>query len=110
MRSRSLALKQTLFREWHLDRLRPWVHYVPLSQEADELVEAVRFLDGDGRAEAERMAAQGRDWAARALRREDMEAWFFRLLLEYARVVDDRRASLGFDMDAAETEHGPEQQ
>jgi hypothetical protein len=35
-----------------------------------------------GRKEAERLAVQGREWAGRALRNEDLEVWFFRLLLE----------------------------
>ncbi|KAL2256797.1 hypothetical protein VTK26DRAFT_1115 [Humicola hyalothermophila] len=35
-----------------------------------------------GAKEAERLAMQGREWAAKVLRNEDMEVWFFRLLLE----------------------------
>jgi hypothetical protein len=30
------------------------------------------------------------------LRNVDFEVWFFRLLLEYGRVVDDRREEIGF--------------
>jgi hypothetical protein len=35
-----------------------------------------------GREEAERMALRGREWAGKVLRNEDLEVWFFRLLLE----------------------------
>ncbi|KOS16787.1 Beta-1 [Escovopsis weberi] len=45
---------------------------------------------------AERMARQGREWAGKALRREDMQIYMFRLLLEWGRIVDDDRERLGF--------------
>jgi hypothetical protein len=46
------------------------------------------------------IAEQGRKWAEKALRREDAEAYLFRLLLEYGRVVDDRRNEIGFQLEA----------
>lgn len=84
LRSRSLVFKWAIFREWHHEWLRPWAHFVPLSLQGDEWLEAVRFFnEGDlGKKEAERMAVQGREWAGRVLRKEDMEVWMFRLLLE----------------------------
>jgi hypothetical protein len=36
----------------------------------------------EGRREAQRLAMQGREWAGKVLRNDDLEAWFFRLLLE----------------------------
>lgn len=84
LRSRSLVFKLALFREWHAEWLRPWAHYIPLSFQGDDWLEAVRFFgDGTlGKKEAERLALQGRDWANQVLRNEDLEIWFFRLLLE----------------------------
>lgn len=89
LKSRSLVYKLAVFREWHAEWLRPWVHFIPLSLRGDEWLEAVRFFgSGDaahgdlGMREAERVAMQGRDWAAKVLRNEDLEVWFFRLLLE----------------------------
>ncbi|POR34067.1 Beta-1,2-xylosyltransferase 1, partial [Tolypocladium paradoxum] len=99
LRSMSLTFKLAVFREWHNEWLRPWAHYVPLSVQGDEWLEAVRFF-GDsslGNNEAERIAMASRDWASKVVRKEDMEAWFFRLLLEYARVIDDHREIIGFD-------------
>lgn len=98
LRSRSLTFKMAVFREWHEEWLRPWVHYVPLSLRGDEALEAVRYLSAEteGKAQAIRMAAASREWAGRALRKDDFEAWFFRLLLEYGRVVDDNRESIGY--------------
>ena len=44
------------------------------------------------------MAERGREWSNKVLRNEDFEVWFFRLLLEYGRLVDDNRESIGFDV------------
>ena len=46
--------------------------------------------------EAMCIAEQGREWAGRVLRKEDMEVYFYRLLLEWGRVTDDRREEIGF--------------
>ncbi|KAK2066884.1 hypothetical protein P8C59_000664 [Phyllachora maydis] len=99
LKSRSLVYKWAVFREWHQEWLKPWAHYIPLSLRGDDWLETVRFF-GDGalgKREAERLAMQGRDWANKALREEDLEVWFFRLLLEYGRVIDDDREKIGFD-------------
>ncbi|EXJ81199.1 hypothetical protein A1O3_07489 [Capronia epimyces CBS 606.96] len=82
--SNSLVHKLAVFREWHDEWLRPWVHHVPLSLTGDEYVEVMRYFDQEesGKIEAKRIANQGRDWAQKVLRNEDMEVWYFRLLLE----------------------------
>ena len=125
MQSKSLVFKQAIFREWHDEWLMPWAHYIPLSLNTgrnggrgweqpsaaigndkyleSEWAEALRyFVDEDARAEVasetgigEHLATTKRRWANMMLRREDMQSWMFRLLLEYARVVDDRRDTLG---------------
>lgn len=84
LRSRSLVYKLAIFREWHEEWLKPWVHYIPLSLRGDEWVEAIRWFAGEatGKKEAERLAVRGREWAKKAVRNEDLEVWFFRLLLE----------------------------
>ncbi|KAG6027119.1 hypothetical protein E4U41_001052, partial [Claviceps citrina] len=106
LRSRGQVFKQALFQEWHRDRLVPWVHYVPVSMRGDDLFDLVRFY-GREDARAERMAEESTRWAGKVLRKVDMEAWFFRLLLEYARVVDDDRASIGFDLSAGNATPAP---
>ena len=50
------------------------------SEESEEGKE--RKTVSQGTKEAERVAMQGREWAGKVLRHEDMEVWFFRLLLE----------------------------
>jgi hypothetical protein len=84
LKSKSLVYKLAVFREWHAEYIKPWVHYVPLSLRGEEWIESVRWFAGvdDGRKGAERIALAGRDWANKALRNVDMEVWFFRLLLE----------------------------
>ena len=98
LRSRCQIFKMALFREWHQDWLRPWLHYVPLSLKGGEWVELLRFFDREeaGRVAAQAMAEASRDWAQKVLRNEDFEVWFFRLLLEYGRLVDDDREIIGF--------------
>ncbi|KAH8894958.1 hypothetical protein GQ53DRAFT_71963 [Thozetella sp. PMI_491] len=100
LQSRSLVYKLAVFREWHFEWLKSWVHYIPLSLQGEEWLEAVRFFadSEDGKKEAERLAMEGREWANRVLRKVDMEAWFFRLLLEYGRVIDDNRENIGFTL------------
>ncbi|ODA78827.1 hypothetical protein RJ55_06211 [Drechmeria coniospora] len=99
LQSKSLTFKLSVFREWHSEWLKPWVHFVPLSLQGDDWLEAVRFFaDGSrGNREAEEIAITSKEWANKVLRKEDMEVWFFRLLLEYGRVIDDQRAVIGFD-------------
>ena len=82
--SRSLVYKLALFREWHDEWLRPWVHYIPLGLRGNEYVESVKYFDQEesGRVEAKKIADGSRDWAQKVLRNDDMEVWYFRLLLE----------------------------
>ncbi|CAK1356094.1 unnamed protein product [Cercospora beticola] len=96
--SHSLPLKMAVFREWHEEWIMPWVHYIPLSLKGEEVLEVVRYFDSEeeGKEMALRVAEEGRTWAKSALRNEDFEVWFFRLLLEYARVIDDEREGIGF--------------
>lgn len=84
LQSRSQIFKQALFREWHAEWLKPWLHYVPLSMQGNDWLELVRYYsDRDSGAEkAKQMAEESREWANKTLRKVDMEAWFFRLLLE----------------------------
>jgi hypothetical protein len=84
LKSKSLVYKMALSREWHEEWLKPWVHFIPLSLRGDEWVEVVRWfaVEPAGKTTAERIALQSRTWADKVLRNEDMEVWFFRLLLE----------------------------
>ncbi|PVH96241.1 glycosyltransferase family 90 protein [Periconia macrospinosa] len=124
LKSRSLVYKMAIFREWHQEWLKPWVHYVPLSLHGDEHLDLVQWFaggeaeaqalktfsrskqkqagnkGGNGNSEGERkareIAERSREWAGKVLRNVDFEVWFFRLLLEYGRVIDDDRENIGY--------------
>jgi hypothetical protein len=123
LKSRSLTYKMSIFREWHSEWLKPWVHYIPLSLRGDEHLDLVAWFSGVasqdleqlkhdtnkerqpdksgngdtlGEAKAREIALRSTEWHDRVLRNVDLEAWFFRLLLEYGRVVDDQREKIGF--------------
>ncbi|TGJ78362.1 hypothetical protein E0Z10_g10403 [Xylaria hypoxylon] len=94
--STSCPLKATVYTEWHDDRLMPWLHFVPFDNTFMDIYAIMDyFLDGHD-AEGQRIAEEGRNWASKVLRREDMMLYMWRLLLEYARVLDPQRDRLGF--------------
>ena len=93
LNSHSLPLKQTVFREWHDERLQPWLHYVPISLAMEDLPEVVRYLadEEEGQQVAAMLAERGREWSLRALRPVDQAIYVFRLMLELARLQDPGR-------------------
>ncbi|KAL9947446.1 hypothetical protein ACHAO5_002786 [Verticillium nonalfalfae] len=98
LRSRSLVYRTGLFRTWFGERVHAWRHYVPVDVRLHELWDLLRFFGGDrgGAGLGQNIAMEGRAWAAQALRKQDMQVYMFRLLLEWARLVDDQRDSLGY--------------
>ncbi|EMC97914.1 glycosyltransferase family 90 protein [Baudoinia panamericana UAMH 10762] len=122
LQSRSLGIKSTIFREWHDSRLWAWRHFVPMDNRFNELYSLLTYFIGYPSEstpamsqagfsvpstnhdlevprhdyEAYKIAKQGRQWAAKVLRREDIEIYLFRLLLEYGRIIDDNRDKIGF--------------
>ncbi|KAL2268081.1 hypothetical protein VTJ83DRAFT_2927 [Remersonia thermophila] len=108
LRSTSLPVKATLWREWHDARLVAWRHFVPMDSRFGDWYGILEYFAGNEalgvaghETEAERIAMQGREWAGRVLRREDMQVYVLRLLLEYARVVDPEREVMGWVGDLA---------
>ncbi|KAF4448334.1 glycosyltransferase family 90 protein [Fusarium austroafricanum] len=100
LKSRSLVYRAGIFRAWFDERLTAWQHYIPLDVRLGSGVWALfDFLSGEGyrsgQEHAQKVAEQGRTWARKALRPEDMQVYMFRLLLEWGRVVDDDREHLG---------------
>jgi hypothetical protein len=118
LKSRSLTYKMAVFREWHSEWLKPWVHYIPLSLRGNEHLDLVRWFSGEqggseskddvkvpektgngaseGEKKAREIAERSTEWHDKVLRNVDFDVWFFRLLLEYGRVVDDKREEIGF--------------
>jgi len=91
--SKSAPVKQRLFREWHDERLVPWVHFIPVSQSMDELPELVQYLSTtqEGTEVARAIAEQGREWFQKAFRKEDLQLYIWRLMLEWHRLLDPER-------------------
>ena len=111
LQSKSLPFKTALFREWYDSRLTAWKHFVPQDLRLHGVWSTLAYFAGlngtvSGRSyhmdphlqEAEAIATAGREWAAKVLRKEDMELYMFRLLLEWGRLTDDRRDDLGFSI------------
>ncbi|ORY12206.1 hypothetical protein BCR34DRAFT_436121, partial [Clohesyomyces aquaticus] len=111
LRKPVVPIRASLYRRWFDSRLGPWVHYVPVDTTLVDLYGVMHYFLGEnakalsGRREpqiqahdeqARRIALGGKEWAERVLRKEDMLVYVYRLLLEYARVVDDRRERLGW--------------
>ncbi|KAH6518113.1 hypothetical protein HBI81_176100 [Parastagonospora nodorum] len=98
--SNSAPLKQTLLREWHDERLVPWVHYIPVSMGMEELPELVTHLTANeaGMRTARDVAEAGKEWFGKALREVDRSVYVYRLLLELARIQDPEREA-GFPLE-----------
>lgn len=89
------------------------MHYVPIDIRFHSLHSTLAYFMGltgkgliNGREvqmqtrieDAKWISEQGKQWSSQALRREDAEIYMFRLLLEWGRVIDEKRDDLGFEM------------
>ncbi|KAM3435394.1 hypothetical protein MY4824_004860 [Beauveria thailandica] len=102
LKSTSMPLKATIYTEWHDDRMIPWVHFVPFDISYKDIYAIMHYFLNGHDAEAEVIAVESRNWANAVYRNEDMKLYVWRLLLEYARVVDDNRHRLAFTGDLQE--------
>lgn len=102
LRSTSLPIKSTLWREWHDSRLVAWKHFVPMDNRFLDYYAIMEYFVGykdkapSHDAQAKKIALEGKQWAEKVLRKEDMQIYVFRLLLEYARLSDERREKMGW--------------
>lgn len=117
--STSLPIKATIFREWHDSRLVAWKHFVPMDNRFVDFWGIMEYFLGykgeklvrKGHDEvAAKMAKEGKEWAEKVLRREDMQVYVFRLLLEYARVTGNDREKMGWVADLIEKEEKERQE
>ena len=107
LRSHSLVFKAGILREWWTERVTAWKHFIPLDVRGHNIFPTLAYFKGFPATEetqelpshedaAQRIAEDGKRWADRVLRKEDLEIYMFRLLLEWGRITDDRRDDLGF--------------
>ncbi|KDR70234.1 hypothetical protein GALMADRAFT_160044 [Galerina marginata CBS 339.88] len=100
--SNALIFKSTIYPEWYTDRVAPWVHYVPIQIDLSDLHDALIFFRGDGNGDgahehlARKIAIAGRKWSKAFWRKEDLTSYFFRLILEYARLMNKDRESMSY--------------
>ncbi|KAI0404535.1 glycosyltransferase family 90 protein [Xylaria palmicola] len=96
--STSLPIKASIYAEWHDDRLVPWLHFAPMDNTFQDLYAILDYFSRDARGDkaARFIAEEGRAWSSKVLRREDMLLYVWRLLLEFARVCDEKRDQLGY--------------
>ncbi|KAE9390087.1 hypothetical protein BT96DRAFT_946375 [Gymnopus androsaceus JB14] len=88
----------------HLEthRVAPWVHYIPVQVDLSDLYDSLIFFRGDANGDgaheelARQIALQGRAWSKTFWRKEDIIAYFYRLLLEYARLMSLDREEMTF--------------
>ncbi|QRV74770.1 glycosyltransferase family 90 protein [Ceratobasidium sp. AG-Ba] len=105
MTTNSMILKTTIFPEWYMDRVMPWVHYVPVKVDLTDLYDIMEFFRGDSQGIgghddlARKIGLAGKIWSKTYYRKEDMIAYLFRLFLEYARVMDPNRDNMAFHLD-----------
>jgi hypothetical protein len=120
LQSNSLPIKASIYDEWHDGRLVAWKHFVPMDNSFMDLYGILEYFAGydakkiegaeadesRGRSahdeEAEKIAMQGTEWAERALRKVDRLAYIYRLILEMARLSDERRLKMGWVDDLKE--------
>ncbi|KAF8965814.1 capsular associated protein [Flammula alnicola] len=120
--SDSVPIKSTVYDEFFTDWIQPWVHFIPLSSsyleiynihayfsgatqstleaanstQADTPLEQRGSVEGDKR--LRRIARAGKRWKQTIGRTIDMEAYVYRLCLEWARLWADDRDSMNFSL------------
>jgi hypothetical protein len=115
LQSNSVVFKAALFREWYEGRLTAWKHFVPVDLRLHDLFSSLAYFGGygvearnkrmmEGQIKAaEKIARDGKVWTEKVLRKEDMEVYMFRLLLEWGRLTDDARTEVGFRIEKGKT-------
>jgi hypothetical protein len=98
LHSTSAPAKATIYTEWHESRLLPWLHYIPMNPSFIDVYGILDYFFGDCKAfrakdrnmaiygaheeAARKIAVEGKNWADKVLRAEDMQVYTLRLLLE----------------------------
>jgi hypothetical protein len=85
-----LVFRVAAFRQWFDEHLTAWKHFVPVDGRLHDVWHWIGYFagteNGSGNGhnlEGELIAEEGRVWAGKVLRKEDMEIYMFRLLLEW---------------------------
>lgn len=112
LRTETMPIISTIFKTWYTSRIQPWVHFVPLDVRYQALHTTLSYFTvledrrGNGIMDSKGIAQQGKFWVKEALRERDQELYFSRLLMEWARLIDDRRDEIGVSTAAPPVRHG----
>ncbi|KAF8909813.1 hypothetical protein CPB84DRAFT_1812991 [Gymnopilus junonius] len=122
--SDSVPVKSTVYDEFFTDWIQPWVHFIPLSSSYSEMYNIYSYFSGptqstliaansslavlpaeselkravEGDKRLRRIARAGKRWKGTVGRTLDMEAYVYRLCLEWARLWADDRDSMNFSL------------
>ncbi|ORX35699.1 hypothetical protein BD324DRAFT_631296 [Kockovaella imperatae] len=97
MASHNVVIKSTVFPEWNTQSLPEWYAYVPSKMDYSDLFSIMAFFRGTMKGKgshdevARRIALNGQCWVERTWRTADLQAYMFRLYLEYARLISPDR-------------------
>ncbi|KAJ3495046.1 hypothetical protein NLG97_g3674 [Lecanicillium saksenae] len=111
LRTETMPIISTIFKTWYTSRLKPWVHFAPLDVRYQALHTTLSYFTvledrrESGVMDSKGIAQQGKFWAKEALRERDQELYFSRLLMEWARLIDDKRDEIGVSTSAAPAKH-----
>ena len=73
--------------EWFYDRIKPWVHYIPVALDLSDLEERVQWaLQNDEEAQA--IVRRANRVMSEEIRQEDLDCYWFRFLLEYGSLME----------------------
>ncbi|KAI9171865.1 Beta-1,2-xylosyltransferase 1 [Paramyrothecium foliicola] len=116
LRSNSVPFVSTIFRTWYTERLTPWLHFVPIDLRYQALHTTFAYFSGtvdrppinsnprvleEQTKNAQWIVEQGQKWTKEAIGEWDMEVYLFRLLLEWGRLINDKRDLLSFHINEA---------
>src|SRR4051794_11253109 len=81
---------------WWDSRVIPWWHFVPMRNTFTDIYGIMDYFLSGRDNQAERMAMEAADWSGKVLRKVGGTVYWYRLLIELARILDDRRHQLAF--------------
>lgn len=85
--SGSLIFKAGMFNEWFDEWFKPREHFLHIDLGYKNLQKTLDWVLQHDK-EAEAMGKRGRQFALQRLRKDDMRCYMYRLLLEYAAILD----------------------
>ncbi|GAA5820035.1 hypothetical protein JCM11251_005458 [Rhodosporidiobolus azoricus] len=95
MLSNAAVVKATIFPEFWTDWAIPWLHFIPMQVDYADMWDIMSFfrggINGEGAHDelGKEIALAGKEWVKLCYRWADLEAYQFRLLLEYGRLYTD---------------------